>query len=524
MRLPFVEEQPLFYNTYSLTMQKVFSIPQIREADRYTIENEPIASVDLMERAARACYTWMVSNIKDLDTATVMVVCGMGNNGGDGLALARMLTTAGVRVDVYVIALSDKATPDFEINKQRLSIMDVNVCNVSSAEEILLSSSVDVIVDAVLGSGLTRPLEGEVAKIIEKINAFDAEKIAIDMPSGLFSDRSSVGNTVFKANHTITFQFPKLPFFFPENEQFVGEFHVLDISLHKTYIAETSTSIYYVDVLDIPQSMISRQKFSHKGTFGHALLVAGGMGKVGAAIFAAKACMYMGVGLLTVHLPYDAVGCMQMAFPEAMVSIDKGNDIFTSLPVELDKYNAAGVGPGLGTNEKSVSALKKFLIEWNKPLILDADALNMIAMDKEEMLPLLKPNTIITPHVKEFKRWVGEWSNDFERLEKQKTLAKNYGIIVVLKGANTSICCPDGEVYFNSTGNPGMATGGSGDVLTGIITSLLAQGVNAKQAAVLGVYLHGLAGDKAAERVGQVSMTASDICLGIRQVMKDISQ
>ena len=213
-----------------------------------------------------------------------------------------------------------------------------------------------------------------------------------------------------------------------------------------------------------------------------------------------------------------------MAFPEAMVSIDKGNDIFTSLPVELDKYNAASVGPGLGTNEKSISALKKFLIEWNKPLILDADALNMIAMDKEEMLPLLKPNTIITPHVKEFHRWVGEWDNDFDRLEKQKSLAKDLNIIVVLKGANTCICCPDGEVYFNSTGNPGMATGGSGDVLTGVITSLLAQGFTAKEAAVLGVYLHGLAGDKAAERVGQVSMIASDICLGIRQVMKDISR
>lgn len=508
------------YNTYSLAMKKVFSIPQIREADRYTIENEPIASIDLMERATRACYTWMVSNIKDLDTATVAVVCGMGNNGGDGLALARMLAMAGVVVEVYVIALSDKATPDFEINKQRLSIMDVNVCNVSSAEEILLSSSVDVIVDAVLGSGLTRPLEGEMAKIIQKINAFDAEKIAIDIPSGLFADKSSVGNMVFRAHHTLTFQFPKLPFFFPENEQFVGEFHVLDISLHKIYIAETSTSIYYVDVPDIPQSMISRPKFSHKGSFGHALLIAGSFGKVGAAIFAAKACMYVGVGLLTVHVPYNAVACMQMAFPEAMISVDKGNDIFTSLPMELDKYSAVGVGPGLGTDEKSVVALREFLSNWNKPLVLDADALNMIAMNKEEMLPLLKYNTIITPHVKEFKRWVGEWDNDFERLEKQKTLAKDYGIIVVLKGANTSICCPDGEVYFNSTGNPGMATGGSGDVLTGIITSLLAQGVDAKQAAIFGVYLHGMAGDIAAADIGMVSMTASDICNGIKKATK----
>lgn len=505
-------------------MQKVFSIPQIREADRYTIENEPIASVDLMERAARACYTWMVSNISGLDTCTVAVVCGMGNNGGDGLALARMLASDGMRVEVYVIALSDKGSPDFEINKQRLSAMGINICHVSLAEDFLLNSSVDIIVDAVFGSGLTRPLAGEVAKIIEKINAFDAEKIAIDMPSGLFADRSSVGNTVFKANHTITFQFPKLPFFFPENEQFVGEFYVLDIGLHSRYIAQTATSMYYVADVEMPFALICRSKFSHKGTFGHALLVAGGMGKVGAAIFAAKGCMYMGCGLTTVHLPANAVACMQMAFPEAMESIDRDDNIFASLPADMDKYTAAGVGPGLGTDEKSVAALRDFLSLWNKPLVLDADALNMIAMEKEKMLPMLKPNTIITPHMKEFRRWVGDWTDDFDRLEKQKQLAMLYGIVVVLKGANTSICFPDGEVYFNSTGNPGMATGGSGDVLTGVITSLLAQSFTVKEAALLGVYLHGFAGDKAAERVGQVSMTASDICLGIRQVMKDVRQ
>ena len=224
------------------------------------------------------------------------------------------------------------------------------------------------------------------------------------------------------------------------------------------------------------------------------------------------------------HLPCNAIVCMQTAFPEAMISIDGHDNIFSSMPNNMDRYTAAGIGPGLGTDEVSIVALKTFLKLWNKPLLLDADALNMMAMDKEEMLPLLKPNTIITPHVKEFKRWVGEWDNDFESLEKQKTLAKDYGIIVVLKGANTSICCPDGDVYFNSTGNPGMATGGSGDVLSGIITSLLAQGVSAKEAAVLGVYLHGMAGDVAAAKVGQVAMTASDICNGIRIFMKSIQR
>ena len=502
-------------------MTKVFSIAQIREADKYTIEHEPIASVELMERAAKASFDWLLANTNVHHSKCVSIVCGMGNNGGDGLAIARMLYLERIPVDVYILKHADVGSVDFELNKQRLEALDgIDIKYVVEDSEFTISSSSDYIIDAIFGSGLNRAVSGFTKRVIDIVNVAEAIRISIDIPSGLFAEKSSIDCTVVKAAYTLSFQFPKLAFFFPENASYVGEFRVLDISLHKTYITETSISIYYVDVLDIPQSMISRPKFSHKGAFGHALLIAGSFGKMGAAIFAAKACMYVGVGLLTVHVPYNAVACMQMAFPEAMVSVDKGNDIFTSLPIELDKYSAVGIGPGLGTDEKSVVALREFLFNWNKPLVLDADALNMIAMSKEEMLPLLKYNTIITPHVKEFKRWVGEWDNDFERLEKQKTLAKDYGIIVVLKGANTSICCPDGEVYFNSTGNPGMATGGSGDVLTGIITSLLAQGVEAKQAAIFGVYLHGMAGDIAAAEVGQVSMTASDICNGIKKAIK----
>ncbi|MBR4301847.1 MAG: NAD(P)H-hydrate dehydratase [Bacteroidales bacterium] len=502
-------------------MQKVFSIAQIREADRYTITNEPINSIDLMERAAEACYNWMMYNVEGIEDATIAVLCGMGNNGGDGLALARMFAQAGIGVEVYIVALSDKGSSDFEINKKRLSQVDgVEPKYIYSVSDFDLAPATTIVIDAILGSGLTRSIEGELEAIVKKINSFDALKIAIDMPSGLFADKSSVGNMVFRAHHTLTFQFPKLPFFFPENEQFVGEFHVLDIGLHRQYIAQTPTKMYYVADVETPSVLMHRPKFSHKGTYGHALLISGSFGKMGAAIFAAKGCMYMGCGLTTVHLPANTVNCMQVTFPEAVVSIDCDDNVFASLPSDMDRYTAAGVGPGLGTDEKSVMALKKFLVEWNKPLVLDADALNIVGMNKEEMLPLLPHYTIITPHVKEFKRWIGEWSDDFERLEKQKTLAKDYGIIVVLKGANTSICCPDGEVYFNSTGNPGMATGGSGDVLTGIITSLLAQGVNAKQAAIFGVYLHGMAGDIAASDVGMVSMTASDICDGIKKATK----
>ena len=505
-------------------MTKVFSITQIREADRYTIDHEPILSVDLMERAAKSCFEWLRLNVSLQEFNCVTIVCGMGNNGGDGLALARMLHQANVPVDVYVLGFAKAGSVDFEINRQRLEEIGVQIKAIFNAMDFCINPQSDLIIDAIFGSGLNREIDEETKQVIFKINDADALRISIDIPSGLFVEKTSVGGSVVKADHTLTFQFPKLPFFFPENAPYVGEFHVLDIGLHKEYVQQTPTITYYVDSVDYPQCIVSRPKFSHKGTFGHALLIAGSYGKVGAAMFAAKACMYSGVGLLTVHLPCNAIVCMQTAFPEAMISIDGHDNIFSSMPNNMDRYTAAGIGPGLGTDEVSIVALKTFLKLWNKPLLLDADALNMMAMDKEEMLPLLKPNTIITPHVKEFKRWVGEWDNDFERLEKQKTLAKDYGIIVVLKGANTSICCPDGDVYFNSTGNPGMATGGSGDVLSGIITSLLAQGVSAKEAAVLGVYIHGMAGDVAADKVGQVAMTASDICNGIRIFMKSIQR
>lgn len=505
-------------------MTKVFSITQIREADRYTIDHEPILSVDLMERAAKSCFEWLRLNVSLQEFNCVTIVCGMGNNGGDGLALARMLHQANVPVDVYVLGFAKAGSVDFEINRQRLEEIGVQIKAIFNAMDFCINPQSDLIIDAIFGSGLNREIDEETKQVISKINDADALRISIDIPSGLFVEKTSVGGSVVKADHTLTFQFPKLPFFFPENAPYVGEFHVLDIGLHKEYVQQTPTITYYVDSVDYPQCIVSRPKFSHKGTFGHALLIAGSYGKVGAAMFAAKACMYSGVGLLTVHLPCNAIVCMQTAFPEAMISIDGHDNIFTSLPSNMDRYTAAGIGPGLGTAIETAAVLESFLRVWDKPLLLDADALNIIALYSDKMLPLLRPNTIITPHVKEFERLVGCWKNDFERLEIQKNFAKQNGIIVVLKGANTSICCPDGDVYFNSTGNPGMATGGSGDVLSGIITSLLAQGVSAKEAAVLGVYLHGMAGDVAAAEVGQVAMTASDICNGIRIFMKSIQR
>ncbi len=505
----------MFYQT---RMKKIITQEQIQAADAYTIMHEPIASVDLMERAAKACFEWFMEHLKQNGETCVSIVCGMGNNGGDGLALARMLHQAGIRVQIYIVQLSEKGSPDFETNLARLQVFpDIVIQRLRQGSPLWIGEDSSVVVDALFGSGLNRPIEGWVGEIIEALNKTNAAaKVAIDISSGLFADRHTSSQTIFQATDTLCFQLPKLAFFFPENNVFVGSFHLLDIGLHHEYIDTVPTQLFYVEHPDLPSCLTHRKKFSHKGNFGHALLISGSYGKMGAAILSAKACMYSGAGLVTVHLPKKGVDCMQTAFPEAMVSIDVNEEVFSSQPEHIEMYAAAGVGPGLGTDGQSILALESFIRTWEAPLLLDADALNIAALYKDVFLPLLKPNTIITPHVKEFERWVGKSENDFDRLRKQQELAQKHRIIVVLKGAYTCICLPDGRTFFNATGNPGMATAGSGDVLTGCITGLLAQGVPPEQAAIVGVYLHGKAGDIAAEMLSQSGMVASDIALALR--------
>jgi hydroxyethylthiazole kinase-like uncharacterized protein yjeF len=497
-------------------MIKILSTNQIRQLDAYTIEHRPIASIDLMESACHAVFTWISQN--HYPSEKVGIICGTGNNGGDGLGIARLLKEAGYSVNVFILRGNAPESPDFKINLERLSAkLQVNEISDTIPEGLFAESN--VIVDAIFGSGLSRPAEGIYAKTIRYLNELSTEKIAIDIPSGLMADKPSDGPIV-KANYTLTFQLPKLAFLFPQYHEFVGNWVLLDIGLHKDFLKQIDTPHYYFTRKAVRKILHPRSKFDHKGKFGHALLIAGSYGKMGAAILAARAALKSGLGLLTVHIPVTGYQIIQTAVPEAMASIDQKNEMFSECSV-LEPYTAIGLGPGLGKARDTIKGIGDVLERTRTPFVIDADALNILG-ENRELLQLVPEGSILTPHPKEFERLAGGWKNDFERLEKQKTLARDLKSIIVLKGAFSSIASPQGETFFNSSGNPGMAKGGSGDVLTGILTSLLAQGYAGLEAAQLGVFLHGFAGDLAAYEHGMNGMLPSDIIESLPEAFKRV--
>lgn len=484
---------------------KLFKTKQIKELDAYTIEHEPIGSFELMQRASLSLSDEL---LKMLDpNRNVVVFSGPGNNGGDAFLVAFYLSLASFNVTVY--AVGGKMTEDQRQARKTYESRGVLAIDILEDLSNVKIKKSDYVIDGLFGSGLNRPLKGIYGDVVKLINKIGAEVYAIDIPSGLFGEdnRDNDLTSVVKATHTLTLQFPKLSFFFAENEELVGEVRVLDISLHSDGIESTPSPFFMTEEENIERLRKKRKLFSHKGTYGHALLVAGSYGMMGAAILSSKACMRSGCGLLTTHIPRKCCDAMQVSVPEVIVSLDKSETCFSELP-EL-KYQAIGIGPGLAQNNETVVAVSSLLDEANAPLVIDADALNIIA--KNGWLSRIPRGSIITPHPKEFDRLAGESRCGYERFERQLSLAHKVGIIVVLKGAYTSIALPDGRCYFNSTGNPGMATAGSGDVLTGVILSLLAQGYTPTQAAVMGVFLHGKAGDDALAARSQSSLIASDI-------------
>ncbi len=498
-------------------MQKIFSAEQIRRADAYTIQHEPVSSVDLMERAATTCYEWIKAEMPE--KRHIAIVCGTGNNGGDGLVLARLLSTCS-SVETYILDFG-KHSVDFDINLARLKqCQNAKIHCLGISDRLVIPADADLLIDAVFGTGLSRVAEGPYADAIVAMNRCrDALKMAIDVPSGLFADEHTPPvAAVFQADVTLTFQFAKQAFLFAENHHFVGNFVVLPIGLSQQYIDNEPTRRFLVDHISLPDKVVNRPKFSHKGTFGHVLLVAGSYGKMGAAILSARACLRSGAGLVTAHIPQQGVACMQPAFPEAMVSVDANNELFSAPPSGLERYNVVAVGPGIGTDETTIAALEQLLNRCTAPMVIDADAINCLAKSKN-LIDDVPPNSIITPHYKEFERLAGIWADDFERMEKQRQFSLEHHVIVVFKGAHTTISFPDGSVFFNTTGNVGMATAGSGDVLTGIIAGLLAQGLSPQEAALCGVFLHGRAGDMAFADKGN-SLIASDIVEGIAAAMK----
>ena len=421
----------------------------------------------------------------------------------------------GYKVETFVIPFFSKASEDFSVNKKRLAeVKNAKITEIKEATELTITDLDGrniVIIDAILGSGLSKPVEGKLAEVIQKINSFHLPVISIDMPSGLAMDDNTGFDkkNIIKASFTLTFETPKLSFLFADNAENVGEFYILDIGIDKKFLAEHKSSNNWVTQDMVAHIISTRARFSHKGTYGHALLIAGGYGKMGAAVLGAKSCLRSGAGLLTVHIPKCGYEILQTTVPEAMVVTDEDERNFTGIK-DLSKYNAIGVGPGIGMSEKTAKGLKILIQQVSVNMVLDADALNILS-ENITWLSFLKPESIITPHPGEFARLAGKSSGAFEAYNKQRDFAIKYRIYVVLKGAYTSIATPSGEVYFNSTGNPGMATAGSGDTLTGIILGLLAQGYPPRQAAIIGVYIHGLAGDIAAREWGENVLIAEDI-------------
>lgn len=489
---------------------KLFTCSQISEIDRLTSELEPISSIDLMERASDQVAWWITQHF-DHDSL-LWFFTGPGNNGGDALAVARMLELAGYNCTVFLSTFGREPKGDQAINLKRLQKQNkVQVKIIDSEESIPEIPSEVVVVEGLFGSGLNKPLEGLAEKIVQKINVSGAKVISIDIPCGLFGEDNLNNNlsAVIKANNTLTFQFPKISFLFPENYQFTGEWEVLPIGLSPEAIGQTESNYFYLTNEFISGKIKKRDKYSHKGTFGHALLIAGSYGKMGAAVLSSKACLRSGVGLLTSHVPRLGYEIIQNSVPEAMTSIDHSKFIFTGFP-NLSMFSAVGIGPGLDKKPESQDAFKELLNAKPAKMVIDADALNILA-ENQDWYHLLPKNSILTPHPKEFERLAGFSANSFDRLQLQLQFSARHKVILVVKGAHTSITFPNGDVYFNSTGNPGMAAGGSGDVLTGIILGLLAQSYSPEDAALIGVYLHGLAGDLAAAQFSQQAMIAGDI-------------
>ena len=514
------------------TNAPILTAAQMRAVDAATIRDEPIASVDLMERAALACVDWLMAHMPD--NTHYRIFCGLGNNGGDGLAITRLLLARGRDARAYLVDYGAPMSTDAQINLQRLhDAAPTRIQRIQSIEQIRAEPMAannlgpDCVIDALLGTGTTRPAHGLLAQVIDYLNVQQVRLVAIDMPSGLLSDsHTPAAWPVVRATQTLTFECAKPALLWPENGERVGDWQIVPIGLSANAIAAQHSTMQLVTadwISRVNARHTARDKFAHKGTFGHALLIAGARGMVGAAILAGRACLHSGVGLLTVHAPECAYVPLQISIPEAMVDSDPHPDIWSCVP-QIARYRAIAVGCGIGQAEPTRQAVRTLLRNIaeqniNPPLLMDADALNILASEPD-LLTRLPPNTILTPHPKEFERLVAHLSldtrTDEQRHQAQLVLTHKYRVIVVLKGAHTCTALPDGRSFYNTSGNPGMAKGGSGDALTGVILGLLAQGYAPNIAAILGVYLHGAAGDAAARKFGPTAMLPSDLIRCLR--------
>ncbi|NER08927.1 NAD(P)H-hydrate dehydratase [Muriicola jejuensis] len=496
---------------------KILSAEQIRAADAFTIEKEGIQSDELMERAGSAIFGWLNSQLNG-SPVTLHIFCGTGNNGGDGLVVARHLLEHGYQIQVYIVNYSDKRSADFLINLDRLKDRKVwpEVIKEESALPVIPEG--DIVLDAIFGTGLNREPEPWVCKLMQSLNKSKALVVSIDVPSGMFLERHSDPKQVVHAHYVLTFQHPKLPFFLPSSGRFCEQWVALDIGLHQEFIDSLDTAYELIGFREVRPLYRFRKKFSHKGTYGHALIVGGSHGKMGAVILSSEACLRSGSGLVTAFVPGCGYNPLQSALPEVMVMTGKDESELTEIRMPFTP-SAVGIGMGMGTSKASIAAFRAFLESNTSPLVVDADGLNAISKDRS-LLKLMPPGTVLTPHPGELERLIGPWKDDFEKLEMARKFVGEHHCLLVIKGAHTMVVSGT-KGYVNSTGNPGMATAGSGDVLTGVITGLLSQGYLPEEAALMGVYIHGRAGDLCLDSQSMESSIASDITAHIGAAFRE---
>lgn len=494
---------------------KIFSATQIKEWDNYTITHEPVSSIELMERAAKASYEWLMEN--EFSNSAFKIFCGKGNNGGDGLAIARMLIENKSSVSVYILESGRLGTGDFQNNLTRLHLLTGDIHFIQSEEHFPKINTGEIIIDALFGTGLNKPPEEMASMLIHHINKSGAIVIAIDVPSGLYADKSSKENIVIKADYTLSFQQYKLALLMTENERFFGKIILLDINLHQEFYQQHDAQYELIDIDLIKAIYKPKNPFNNKGDFGHACMLAGSYGMMGAAVLAARACLKSGVGKLTSIVCKKGYDIMQISVPEAMCKVC--GDTYIEDFKDYQNFDALGIGPGIGMHQSHKELLQILFQNFKAAMVIDADGLNIISENKT-LLSALPHNSIITPHPKEFDRLFGKSNNDFERMDLALAKSQEYKIYIVLKGHHTLITTPYKRAYFNSTGNAGMAKGGSGDVLTGILTGFVTQGYLSLEACLLGVYLHGMAGDIAAEKFSEEAMIAGDIIDSLGEAFK----
>lgn len=487
---------------------KILKAKQLKEADDITIKRQGISSWELMERAATQLFEWLHNRLQQAPV-TLHIFCGTGNNGGDGLAVARLLLEQNYQVKVYVVNFSEQRTPDFLMNYEKLKELKLWPEILKADDALPELPPQDIIVDAIFGQGLNRPAEDWVAAIIQHINASKAFTLAVDVPSGMYMNQvPKEQDVVVQANHTLSFQVAKLPFFLPQTGIFTDTWELLDIGLDAQYLQEVATDMQLIGAMEVLQFYKPRKRFSHKNTYGHVLVIGGSYGKMGAPMLTAEAAMNAGAGLVTAYIPKCGYQIFQTALPEVMVLTSRHEEYISEIEFDL-KPTVVAFGPGANTKEVTIRAFRAFLETNTLPLVVDADGLNILAQH-QDLLSLLPAKTILTPHPGELKRLIGAWEDDFDKLAKAKAFAAQYDLVLVLKDAYTITVC-EGQLYVNTTGNPGMATAGSGDTLTGIIAGLVAQQYDPLQAALFGVYLHGKAGDLSVEKNSYQALTATEI-------------